>query len=242
MNTNPIVARSRKLRRDFAYAGVVNASEVVAVFVRQPVPGNVKTRLAKDFGIEAACALYRAMVGDIVANLGAANIPFVLFHDGDAGSGLPGEWTGKADGVFRQEGESLGTRMANAFERLFDAGVGRVALIGSDIPGLGPHILRTAFSSLDHNNAVIVPALDGGYCLIALSRESFRKNLFQGIPWSTSRVLDKTIGAIEKCGMTVELLGMLMDIDTVEDLIAYCMEPVVTSKKTNEWLSFVGIL
>jgi len=65
-----------------------------ALFVRHPVPGCVKTRLACDMGGEAACALYRAMVMDSIASITACGLPLYLFHDGQDAVGLPMEWMG----------------------------------------------------------------------------------------------------------------------------------------------------
>ena len=42
----------------------------VGIFAREPVPGRTKTRLARDIGPEAAAALARAFVEDLVERLG----------------------------------------------------------------------------------------------------------------------------------------------------------------------------
>ena len=60
--------------------------------------------MACDLGDEAACDLYRAMVADCIANVRASGLPLLLFHDGLDSAGLPPEWIGAADTVFRQEG------------------------------------------------------------------------------------------------------------------------------------------
>jgi rSAM/selenodomain-associated transferase 1 len=215
---------------------------VVAVFVRRPVPGRVKTRLARDLGDEAACDLYRAMVADSIATVGKCGLPLHLFHDGLDAAGLPPGWADAADAVFRQEGESLGERMCAAFERSFAVGASGVILTGSDIPGIDAQLLQAALESLGHHDAVFSPAFDGGYCLVASSRDTFNGSIFEGIPWSTSRVLDLTVAACSANGVSYCLLEPRRDIDTMDDLAAYCRTPSGSATATNAWLVSRGLL
>jgi rSAM/selenodomain-associated transferase 1 len=215
---------------------------VVAIFVRCPVPGRVKTRLAHDLGDEAACDLYRAMVADSIATARACGLPLFLFHDGQDTAGLPPEWTAAAVTLFRQEGDSLGERMSAAFERSFSAGAEVVILTGSDIPGIDAGLLRSAQESIDQHDAVFAPALDGGYCLVASKKDRFNSKIFQGIPWSTTRVLDVTVAACTAHGVSYCLLEPRRDIDTMEDLAAYCRRPAVSAPATNAWLVSRGLL
>jgi rSAM/selenodomain-associated transferase 1 len=215
---------------------------VAAVFVRCPVPGRVKTRLARGLGDEAACDLYRAMVADSIANVRGSGLPLFLFHDGPDVAGLPPEWTEAADTVFSQQGESLGARMRAAFERSFAAGADGVILTGSDIPGIDAGLLRSALESLQFNDAVFSPALDGGYCLVASKWGRFNKRIFEGIPWSTSRVLAMTLAACSANGVSYHLLEPRQDIDTMEDLAAYCRTPSGSAPATNAWLAAQGLL
>lgn len=215
---------------------------VVAVFVRCPIPGRVKTRLASDLGDEAACDLYRAMVVDIIAAVRSCGLPLFLFYDGPDAAGLPPEWAEAADSIFKQEGESLGERMVAAFELSFAAGAAGVILTGSDIPGIDPGLLRSAMEFLEHNDAVFSPALDGGYCLVASNRGSFDSKIFERIPWSTSHVLDLTVAACTAHGLSYRLLEPRQDIDTRDDLAAYCRKPSESALETNAWLASRGLL
>jgi rSAM/selenodomain-associated transferase 1 len=214
---------------------------VVALFVRCPVPGRVKTRLARDLGDEAACALYRAMVVDSIAAVRSSGLPLFLFYDSPETAGLPPEWSELADSIFEQEGESLGERMRAAFKQSFAAGAHGVILTGSDIPGIDAGLLQSALEALEHTDAVFSPALDGGYCLVASNRESFDSRIFEGIPWSTPRVLDMTIAACSANGLSYCLLEPRQDIDTMDDLAAYCRKPSESALATNAWLVAQGL-
>ena len=219
----------------------LSRSTVIAVFVRQPVAGQVKTRLARDLGAEAACDLYRAMVADSIAQSGASGMPLVLFYDGDSG-GLPTAWVSAATMIYRQEGLSLGDRMAAAFERLFADGAGAVVLTCSDIPGMDTELLQSAAAAVENHDAVFAPALDGGYCLVAAGVRRFNRAIFEGIPWSTSSVLSGTLVACEAAGLSYGLLTPRQDIDTFTDLCAYCRKPSAAATATNAWLMEHGFL
>jgi rSAM/selenodomain-associated transferase 1 len=221
---------------------IFHQKTVVAIFVRHPVPGRVKTRLARVLGDEAACELYRAMVADCIANVTVCGLPLFLFHDGQDEAGLPLEWLAAADAVFRQEGDSLGKRMSAAFERSFSAAAMGVILTGSDIPGIDAELLRSALEAIEHHDTVFSPAFDGGYCLVASKRSCFNSNMFQGIPWSTSRVLAMTTAACTAHGLSYDLLEARQDIDTMEDLAAYCRKPSESAATTNAWLVSRGLL
>ncbi len=214
----------------------------VALFVRNPVPGRVKTRLARDIGDENACCFYKEMVKDILSSVASTNLPLYLFHDGINSSGLPREWIGAAHAVVAQQGDSIGERMAAAFDLLFSQNLQRVALIGSDIPGLDSQLLLEAFQALESDDAAIAPAVDGGYCLLALSKKSYCNRIFQEIEWSTDRVLQRTLKRFDEAGLRVKLLAGRQDIDTAADLEAYCRNPSVMACSTNEWLSLSGYL
>lgn len=221
---------------------ILRQQTVVAIFVRHPVPGCVKTRLARDLGDEDACGLYRAMVADCIANVRACGLPLFLFHDGADAVGLPVEWLAAADRIFAQEGESLGARMSAAFERSFSAGVQGVILTGSDIPGIDAGLLQSALESIESHDAVFAPAFDGGYCLVASKKGRFDSRIFQGIPWSTSRVLDLTVAACRSHDLSCLLLESRQDIDTMDDLAAYCRKPSKSATTTNAWLLGRGLL
>jgi rSAM/selenodomain-associated transferase 1 len=215
---------------------------VAAVFVRHPVPGRVKTRLALDLGDQAACELYRAMVADCIAAVMACGLRLFLFHDGQDAAGLPPEWAAAAVTLFRQEGDSLGERMSAAFERSFSAGAEGVILTGSDIPGIDAGLLRSALESIEDHDAVFSPALDGGYCLVASKRVCFNSGMFRGISWSTSRVMEMTVAACAAHGVSYRLLEPRRDIDTREDLADYCRRPSESAPETNAWLVARGLL
>jgi len=207
---------------------------VVALMVRPPVPGQVKTRLAVGIGAAGACCLYQAMVADILANSRAAGVPIHLFHAGPEGHALPRAWQEAVDRVRPQRGNDIGERMAAVFADCFAEGIEQVILAGSDLPELGAGIIRQALAALTTHDAALAPTVDGGYGLIALQSSRYRPQLFREIPWSTGQVLALTRQRFEECALSVCLLPLLRDIDTLDDLHAYRQAPCPTATATNE--------
>ena len=200
-------------------------STAVALMVRVPIPGQVKTRLAAAIGDTAASTLYRALVSDILGGMLASGLPLVLFHDGEEAAALPKLWRQAASQILPQVKGDIGQRMAAAFGHCFDEGFSRVILIGSDLPDLDARVLAIAAAALENHDAVIAPALDGGYGLIGLQQKSFRAELFQNIAWSTDQVLAQSLRQLQRFGLSTSQLAPLRDIDDLADLQAWFRGP-----------------
>ncbi|HEY7925129.1 MAG TPA: TIGR04282 family arsenosugar biosynthesis glycosyltransferase, partial [Vicinamibacteria bacterium] len=112
----------------------------------------------------------------------------------------------------------LGARLTDAFARAFGRGATRVAIVGSDIPGVTRATALQALDALSAADLVVGPAEDGGYYLIAL-REP-HPELVRGIDWSTPAVLAQTLERAKASGLRVHALEPLRDVDTLADLRA----------------------
>jgi glycosyltransferase A (GT-A) superfamily protein (DUF2064 family) len=91
----------------------------------------------------------------------------------------------------------------------------RVLAVGTDTPELTPDGVREAFERLESSDLVLGPARDGGYYLIGLRAPA--PLLFRNIPWSTPRVLDRTLELARQLNLGVSLLPTLSDVDTLSD-------------------------
>ena len=212
----------------------------VALFVRPPVPGRVKTRLAATIGDRFSCTLYRAMVLDVLRAVQASGLEIRLFHDGSDSQQLPPAWRRAAAAVRPQVDGDLGARMAAAFVDCFAAGCDRVLLAGSDLPGLDSATFRVAAESLEQYEAVLLPTRDGGYGLFGLRATAFSPSFFTDIAWSTDRVLAATLLRLHRAGVRVQLLPVQQDIDTSDDLRSYCRQPAAHARHTNAVLRVLG--
>jgi rSAM/selenodomain-associated transferase 1 len=205
----------------------------VALFVRPPVPGLVKTRLAATIGDRFSCTLYRAMVLDVLRAVQASGLDLRLFHDGSAPDLLPATWQRRTAAVRPQVDGDLGARMAAAFADCFAAGCDRVLLAGSDLPELDSATLLAAAESLEQCGAVLLPTRDGGYGLFGLRAAAFSPDFFTDIAWSTDRVLTATLLRLQRAGVRAQLLPVQGDIDTINDLRSYCRQPATPARHTN---------
>ncbi|MCY4349317.1 MAG: TIGR04282 family arsenosugar biosynthesis glycosyltransferase [Thiotrichales bacterium] len=190
----------------------------VVVMARAPVPGETKRRLIPAIGGERAAALHRAMIRCAVETaLAAGTGPVELWCTPDTGHayfrGLR-DRTGVA--LHAQVGADLGQRMHDAIA----ARPGATLVIGTDCPFLQPDDLVRAASALRSAIAdvVIVPALDGGYVLVAVGRP--RPELFTRVDWGTERVLAQTRECARTARLRVLELEARRDIDRPEDLDA----------------------
>jgi uncharacterized protein len=193
------------------------AAHALIVFVKEPRPGAVKTRLATVLGNEQAAQLYRALAEEAVRRTrprGREYEQLLFFTPAEAGPALARWFPGET--LLPQKGAELGERMANAFEATFASGARRVAIVGTDAPGLSRQLVNEALLALGDHDVVVGPAQDGGYYLLALDRP--RRGLFEAIPWSTSAVLAATAERASLLGLRLSVLEPLTDIDTLEDL------------------------
>jgi uncharacterized protein len=191
----------------------------LVVFTRYPEPGQNKTRLIPVLGPEGAAELHRRMTEYTLRKarrfLARHPVSLRLWYDGGNQEAFR-QWLGADLRLVPQAHGDLGRRMHIAFEASFREGMNQVVLVGTDCPGLRPLHLRRAFHTLKSKDLVIGPANDGGYYLIGL--RSPAHGLFEGIPWGTERVLERTLGAARSLGLALGLLDRLDDVDRPEDI------------------------
>jgi hypothetical protein len=194
------------------------AESCILLFVKYPVAGRVKSRLARGLGSETAAELYKRFVGDTIKMLGAAGRDLKIYCDPCKSVANYAEWIGGGHEFIHQVGGDIGERMRGAFEETFAAGFKRAVLIGSDIPDMPAEFISRAFAGLDGSDAILGPSADGGYYLIGFSEESFCAEAFSGVSWSTESVLSQTRERLESNGVKAALLPMWGDVDTIDDL------------------------
>jgi rSAM/selenodomain-associated transferase 1 len=187
------------------------------LFVKEPRPGRVKTRLARHVGAEKAAELYNCFVLDILSTLDELPGQLRVFCYPESASGIIEKWLGEEYSYEAQVGSNLGERMENAFVQIFAEGFDKVVLIGSDSPDLPGELLTEAFDALDSNDAAVGPCRDGGYYLIGFSRKGFLPETFEDVPWSSSETLRLTLEVLKGYRRDICLLDEWDDVDTWQD-------------------------
>jgi rSAM/selenodomain-associated transferase 1 len=159
--------------------------------MKAPVPGAVKTRLAAALGDEGAARLHAELVRHALATAVEAKAgPVELWCAPDENHAFF-QQCAREFGVplKRQRGADLGERMRKAAEEAHAEGR-PIVIMGSDCPALTASHLRLAAHALRAQDVVLVPAEDGGYVLIALSKPV--QGLFEGVAWSSDEVMAQT--------------------------------------------------
>ncbi|BAV33130.1 hypothetical protein SCL_0810 [Sulfuricaulis limicola] len=197
------------------------------LFARQPIAGEVKTRLQPEYSPEKAAEIAAFMI--------RATVELAV-------SAWPGDvmlyvWPGTDHLLLRRltsdfhirlvpqaEGD-LGAKMLDAL-RAGIARKGSAAVMGCDVPHCGWDVIDQANSWLARGKNVLGPTDDGGYYFIGL--QEARPELFEEMPWGSDRVLETTLARAEKLDMEFQLLKKLRDIDTAADLwlVAQKYEPL----------------
>ena len=185
---------------------------LLIVFVKNPVVGKVKTRLAKEIGENKAHKVYKELLSITEkATLAGKNYDLHIYFSDFIEKTL---WSEKKKYI--QNGNDLGERMLHAFQDGFKLGYAKIILIGSDLPDISAEIIQNGFDALDKNDFVFGPAIDGGYYLIGM--KVLHHELFKNKPWSTSNLLGITLKQLEENRKSVFCLAKLNDIDEHEDL------------------------
>jgi rSAM/selenodomain-associated transferase 1 len=183
------------------------------IFVRNPVLGKVKTRIAQTAGDEAALQIYRQLLQHTSAITTKVDADKFVFYSDKIEQ--EDNWENEIFNKQLQTGSSLGEKMSNAFQLLFNKGYNHIAIIGSDCYELTAEIINHALGSLNSFDTVIGPAKDGGYYLLGMN--NFYPGLFTVKNWSTETVAAETIQLITRHNISSYQLPLLSDIDTEED-------------------------
>lgn len=195
------------------------------VFVKYPEPGKVKTRLAKVIGNERAAELYRefAAMTFETGNRLAHAARFAAFTPPEKSAALAEMFPGAWQWLEQCAAPDLGARIQHANEAVLARGYRRVLTIGTDSPTLPLAYVAEAAEKLREYDVVLGPAEDGGYYLIGL--KAAPAALFEGIAWSTEKVLVQTLERVKHLGLSVHLLPQWYDVDdvaTLEKFYAAC--------------------
>lgn len=187
---------------------------LLIIFMKNPIPGKVKTRLGKDLGMEKAAEIYTQLM-DYTKSIAAPVQADVEVWYGDQIN--PNDlWNEEGFIKKQQSGADLGERMKNAFAQGFSSGYSRIIIIGTDCPELDTGLLEQAYTELDEHDVVYGPANDGGYYLMGM--KELLLPLFILKSWSEESVLAESINDLDQMEKEYILLPELTDIDTIEDL------------------------
>ena len=205
---------------------------MILVVAKAPVAGFAKTRLASTVGARAAAQLAAAALLDTVDS--ALAVPGAT-----VACALTGELTEAERAtelasafqdcvVFPQRGTDFADRLANAHADVAARFPGAPVLqVGMDTPQLTPSLLTAALSGLDEADAVLGPAVDGGWWALGL-RHPAEAHVLRTIPMSQSDTGARTLAALRANGLSVSPLPSLSDVDTMADAVRVAAQAPAT--------------
>lgn len=207
----------------------------LAVMTKAPQAGQVKTRLVPPLTLIEAAQLNTCFLRDtataIAEACGTTARGVGVYTPINAESAyidiLPREFE-----LLPQRGHDFGERLALAAEDLFCCRFASVCLIDSDSPTVSAGVYAKAVELLStpKDRVVLGPSDDGGYYLIGMKLN--HRELFDGIDWSTARVLEQTKQRARALNLDVSLLPAGYDVDDAATLRRLCDE--LRSGKTTE--------
>jgi rSAM/selenodomain-associated transferase 1 len=183
----------------------------LVIMAKKPQAGRVKTRLARQIGTNEAVRIYRGILAATLRRLGKDSRWQTWLAISPDTAAISPVWPANLNVVTQGSGD-LGVRMQRIF---VEAPQGPAIIIGSDIPGISADEIAQGFDILGRNDAVMGPAMDGGYWLIGLKRFPRIVRPFDNVRWSGPQALEDTMRNL--AGLKVGHLAARRDIDTCDD-------------------------
>lgn len=208
----------------------------LVIMVKQPVTGQVKTRLQPRLTPQQSADLATAFLLDSVdlALSSPSYTPFLAFTPLKAKTFFQNLIPDI--NLIPQTGKNLGRRMNEIINKLVSLEYSPIVIIGSDIPSLQTSVLEQALVSLKTCDLCLGPTSDGGYYLVGVRKPV--SSIFEGIPWGTDQVLDATLKKATNALFSISLLDVYSDVDTFADLTKLTMSLRVPTH-TETWLKTI---
>jgi len=204
----------------------------VVVMAKEPRAGYVKTRLARDIGTSQAARVFRNTLASVTYRLARDRrwrTELAVAPRASLGSRLLPTKVARS----LQAPGGLGQRLKAVS---VSPGAGPILIIGSDIPGVDAAMVARALALLRASDAVLGPALDGGYWAVGLKSPKRLGGAFLKVRWSSPHALADTLAALLRAGaVKIAFADVLGDVDTAQDLAALqgCLGRRVLSGNTS---------
>jgi uncharacterized protein len=190
------------------------SQNLLIMFVKNTIPGKVKTRLVSDLGPDRTLDVYIKMLEHIRKVTGRLPFNKAVFYSDHI----------EADDIFNsdeydkflQDGTTNVEKLKNAFSNSFLSGYKRVVIICSDCFELSHSHVVDAFESLRDVDAVLGPTTDGGVYLLGMRK--MLPVIFENDSPDPDNLFLDTMLVLKKNNISFQLLETLNDKDTYEDI------------------------
>lgn len=191
----------------------------VLQFAKLPKLFEVKTRMQPHLSVQESLELHCELTRHTYSQLAVgATWGYELWvgERGDAPDFFDQLQTHHCAPIRVQQGQNLGERMAHALTDVL-CRYQYAVIVGSDCPELTIGSISTLFEQLrDGVDGALIPASDGGYVALGLSRMA--PQLFDKVEWGSSMVLEQTLARFQSLQWSVFQARAMSDIDRPEDL------------------------
>jgi len=195
---------------------MTNKENIVLCFCKHPTDGLVKSRLAKDIGVQHATDVYKVLLRETLNNINNASYKIILYCYPDTNHPFIGKLNEKYSLTIESQCKgNLGDKMYHAIDKHLNERT-NIVLVGTDCLEINTAYIKEAFKRLNEgNNIVLGPTQDGGYGLIALNQ--LHKSMFDQIDWSTDKVLQQTKTKACELNWNISCLPIIRDLDVLDD-------------------------
>ena len=212
-SSHQIDTASPTLGHVFECGGAESMTPPLAILLKAPRLGVVKTRLAAEVGDRHALRLYRVMASRVLAAVRAAGLDAIIWFTPPESLAEMEFWLGDSWEFRPQATGDRGARLAAA-ARAVPRGHPWMAVC-ADCPSITATVLRQACADLERAGVVIGPTYDGGYYLIG--GRTPLPDIFTAMPWGTDRVLAETRVRLARISAVWHELPMLREVHTAAD-------------------------
>jgi uncharacterized protein len=188
---------------------------ILAIMVKAPRVGRVKTRLGTKYLPEAIVMLYRALVEDTIDLARSAHLQTVAMCPAGDERDLT-DWLPKEIEVVPQRGVGLAAGLLSTFETLCTPSRRRVIAFNADSPHLPAETLESAFAALVQTDVVVGPCDDGGYYLVGAKRPY--PGLFDATTMGKESACGALLAQAASRELRVSIVAEHYDIDLPEDV------------------------
>jgi len=188
---------------------------VLAIMMKAPRPGHVKTRLIPAYAPEDVVDLYRALVEDTIDLGRAAGLRIVAACPAGDEAELAA-WLPLDVAVMPQRGSDLAAGLVSVFEDLCGSSHRRVIAFNADSPHLAVETLESAFTQLATHDFVVGPCDDGGYYLVG-AKQAYPA-LFDAAMMGKDTACGALLARADSLSLSVALVAEHYDIDVAADV------------------------
>ena len=192
-------------------------STTLVLVCKRPKLGFGKQRLSASLGVEMTQRFAEALLDCVLEDLRSWVGSVVIAPSSQEDN----EW---AMSLMRQSNVcvqpqmpgNLGERLNTLDFELRSKGMKQLIYIGSDSPGLIEADYVAVCDAMQHHDAVLMPAIDGGVVLMA---NNHPWPSLANLPWSSDQLGNKLADCCRDEGQSVATLDESFDVDELEDLV-----------------------